>query len=32
MNQGQLKARVRQFVVEVSLLKGLGLTSQKDEK
>lgn len=32
MNQGQLKARVRQFVVKVRSLKGLGLTSQKNEK
>lgn len=32
MNQGQLKAGVRQFVVKVSSPKGLGLTSQKDEK
>lgn len=32
MNQGQLKARVRQFVVKVSSLQGLGLTSEKNEK
>lgn len=32
MNQGQLRAGVRQFVVKVRSLKGLGLTSQKDEK
>lgn len=32
MNQGQLKARARQSVVKVSQRKGLGWTSQKNEK